>query len=99
MKIYIPKKCNITLEALSELKLQVKKLINNYDENKEYKIYLYSNFLKIIYNDNSYNVAIVEYNNELYWYMKPFYNNYLLLKKTNEHCFDMILLIIKNISS
>lgn len=100
MNLIIPKDCNITPRALMELKLQVKQLLNENElnKNKEYKIYLYSNFLRIKYLDKYYNVAIVEKNKELFWYVKPFFNNYLLVKKTHSKCFDVILLVIKNIT-
>ena len=99
MKIKIPQNCSITDKTVLQLKKQIKYLINNYDERykKEYKIYLYSNFLKINYKNHNFNITLVEYNNELFWYIKPFYNNYLLIKYVNVECFDIILLIIQSI--
>lgn len=99
MKIKIPQNCSITDKAILQLKKQIKYLISNYDERykKEYKIYLYSNFLKINYRNHNFSVALVEYNSELFWYIKPFHNSYLLIKNVNVECFDIILLIIKNI--
>lgn len=100
MKIIIPQNCCITDEALNKLKKHVKALIENYDNKykKEYKIYLYSNFLKINYQNHNYNVAIVEYNHELFWYLKPFYGSYLLIKDTEKECLDLVLSIIKIIN-
>ena len=101
MKIKIPQSCSVTDAAIMALKQQVKYLIGSYDEKykKEYKIYLYSNFLKINYKNHNYLVTIVEYNNELFWYLKPFYNSYLLIKNTEPECFDILIAAIKTLNS
>lgn len=100
MKIEIPQNCRITNRAILKLKNKVKDLINHYEEKyqEEYKIYLYQKFLKIHYKKYQFVIAIVEYNEELFWYMRPFYKSYLLLKDSEDACFDVILFIIKNIS-
>lgn len=101
MKIMIPKNCRITEEAILSLKKEVKYLIERYEEkySKDYKIYLYANSLKVKYKQKNYDVAIVEYNHELFWYVKPFYKSYLLLKNTNDLCLELILAILKEINS
>lgn len=97
MNLEIPEDCQITAKANLELRKQVKYLIENYEKitNDGYKIYLCSNCLNILRHKKKYWLTIVEYQDELFWYLKPFYNSYLLVKKTEEKCLDILLLIIK----
>lgn len=100
MKIIIPKSCKITEKATLELKNAVKYLITKFEEkySKEFQIFLYKNSLKVIHKKKQYVVAMVVYNEEYFWYVKPFLKSYLLLKNTDKSCLDLVLTMIKTIS-
>ena len=94
------KKYIISSKAKCVLKRQIVYLLNNYSDEiyGHYEIYLYNNYLKIKYNKKKIFVAVVEFNNELFWLLTPFYNSYLLIKFKDYKSFAIILNIIKLIS-
>lgn len=95
MKILIPNDCIISEKSIIELKKVVKYLIQNYETKySKYKIYLYPNYLKVNYKKHNYTLTILEYNCELFWYMKPFDNSYFLLKYTSVNSLSYILSLL-----
>lgn len=98
MKITIPQDCKLTDKALIALKSETVNLINNYEEkyHGDYKMYLYSNFIKIYHNRHNYIITIVEYKNELFWFVKPFQGSYFLIKKVKKITIDVIITILSS---
>ena len=97
MKIDIPKNCCITKETIWELKSYVKDMLLKHEEFKEFKIYLYSNFLKIKFQKKQFVLTIVSFNSEFFWYLKPYKESYLLIKANDWDTLILIFNIIKSL--
>ena len=89
------KNYNITTRSLRQLKEEIKLIIRNYSKLKNFKIYIDDVYLKIKYKNKLFYFTILEKNSEFFWYLKPYYNDYLLIKEPYNKSFDLILTIIK----
>lgn len=100
MKLKIPNNCRITNETIIELKKFIKYLIQDFEEKykDKYKIYLYAGFLRIRYKQKNYYVTIVEYNQEYFWYIMPFFQEYLLMRFIGGDGFDLVFHLIDYMS-
>ena len=101
MKLELPNESCITDIALNILKQQIIYLIPKYEEKypKISQIFLYENHLKIIANGKCYLVTLINLNDDIFWYIKPFNNSYILIKNNKNMDIKKILDLILKINS
>lgn len=101
MKLDIPNNSIINDTAVEILRKQITYLIPEYASKyqKEYQIFLYGNHVKVIYAKKMYLITIIIIDKEIYWYLKPWKESYILIKTKRNINFKDILDFLTKINS